>query len=247
MRFLVGMLSEKSIINRMLMVLQRWSIKRADAVITISEDMKQTLIAAGAIADKVTVAYNWENEIYGEEIERVNDGKFHVVYAGNIGVMQNVEIVVEAARHLSGYSEIQFDIYGNGARRKKCEEMAEGLNNIKFFDPVPANQAYSLYCNADVNVVPLAKGIIKTALPSKAAACLQCGKPVIFCINTDSEFARQLMNDGVKVVEPDNAVKLADVVVSANTQYSHCELLKYFDKNISISIYDKAMKALMQE
>lgn len=242
---IAGMLNERSLPAKVLLLLQKWSLKHADGIITISEDMKQTLISAGADPKKISVAYNWENEIHGEAIEKIDDGKFHVVYAGNIGVMQNVEIVVEAARLLKDNPAIQFDIYGNGARKAKCQEMAQGMTNVCFFDPVPADKAHSLYCNADVNVVPLAKGIIKTALPSKTAACLQCGKPTIFCMDMDSEWGKMLSKASYGACEADMPEKLANIILklsnSASRQAVPKEVLKIFGRQTTLAAYYQAL------
>ena len=232
-----GLVSEKSPVYRVLRWLQRWSLKRADGIVTISQDMKNTLVAAGAKEEKITVAYNWENEERGDRIEKEEDGKFHAVYAGNIGMVQNVELIVEAARLLRDKTHIQFDIYGNGARKKLCQEKAAGLPNIRFFEPVAAEKAYALYQNADVNLVPLAKGIIYTALPSKTAACLRCGKPVIFCIDEDSEFAGLLRENGILVASPTDAGELASAITKFTTSKDIGALQICFDKKRSLAVY----------
>lgn len=57
--------------------------------------------------------------------------KFNVVYAGNIGVMQNVEVVIEAARK-SEDPDVLFHIFGDGAYKQKLIEKASDLNNVIF-------------------------------------------------------------------------------------------------------------------
>lgn len=241
-----GLVSEKSFVYRVLRWLQRWALKRADGIVTISQDMKNTLVTAGAQEAKITVAYNWENEERGSQIEKEEDGKFHVVYAGNIGMVQNVELIVEAARLLQDEAHIQFDIYGSGARKKLCQEKAEGLKNIRFYEPVAAEQAYSLYQNADVNLVPLAKGIIYTALPSKTAACLRCGKPVIFCIDADSEFAKMLRENGIPVTSPTDAGDLAEEIQNRANKPGYGkngkELTKLFSPETALHIYGETVR-----
>ena len=239
------MLKEHSLPTSVLLFLQKWALKHADGIITISEDMKQTLISAGADSEKISVAYNWENEIHGEAIEKINDGKFHVVYAGNIGVMQNIEIIIDAARYLKDNPDIQFDIYGNGAQKTKCQEQAQGLTNVRFFEPVSADKAYSLYCNADANIVPLAKGIIKTAFPSKTAACLQCGKPVIFCVDEESEWGQQLTSSGLFVCSPNSAIDIVKAICKCKEipydGAAAASIAGAFNRKTSLSVYHKEL------
>lgn len=215
-----GMLSEQSIISKALFCLQKWALRHGSAIVTISEDMKETLVEAGAEAQNVSVAYNWANQVHGsmDPIEKPNDGKYHVVYAGNIGRMQNVEVVIRAAAQLKDYPQIQFDIYGNGALKEKCVALSQELktSNIRFFDPVPSEQAHFLYENADMNIVPLAENIIKTALPSKTAVCVSCGKPSIFTVGKDSTFSKTVSgNAGVAVIESNDAQGLARIVLES--------------------------------
>lgn len=213
--FIAGILKEKSLPAKVLLLLQRWALKHADRIITISEDMKQTLISAGADPRKISVAYNWENEIHGEPIAKVDDGRFHVVYAGNIGVMQNVELIIEAAKLLRENSKIVFDIYGSGTRENKCKKMAQNLSNVCFHSSVLVNQAFSLYLNADLNIIPLVPRGIMTAFPSKTATCVSCGKPVLFCVDKNSAWGKDLENSGGYVVNPNDYEELAEAIAKA--------------------------------
>jgi glycosyltransferase involved in cell wall biosynthesis len=66
------------------------------------------------------------------------------------------------------------------------------LDNVSFYPMQPSGYAPHIYSMADINIIPLAEGIIKTALPSKTAFCLSCGKPIIACLDMDSKFSRML-------------------------------------------------------
>lgn len=242
------MISEKSIISRILLKLQKWVLKHSTAVITISEDMRETLVEAGADPDKVHVVYNWKNSVNdeGKFIPKDQDGKFHVVYAGNIGRMQNVEVIVRAAAEIANHPEIQFDIYGNGALKETCIMLAQELHatNVTFFDPVPAAEAHSLYENADLNIVPLAKNIIKTALPSKTAVCIECGKPVIFAIGETSMAAKMISErESAKVIESDDFIGMTKLIMwfynnrnkaAENVQQFECFQKKNVNKYVNV-------------
>lgn len=243
--FLAGIVGEKSLPGRILFALQKWALRHVDGVITISEDMKKTLQAAGA--KNVWVAYNWKNDGNGEKLPGYDDGKFHAVYAGNIGVMQNVQLLIKAARYLKDQPEICIDIYGNGAHFEKCKEQAQDLTNVYFHDPVPVHQAFSLYENADVNLVPLAKGVIATALPSKTAVCLKCGKPVIFCFDEEAEFSKEMAAAGCPVVDPEDAEGLAKAIMEMqkNPVYPDESAKALFDKAKSLETYGKAVDYLV--
>ena len=84
---------------------QRYGYKHSDHIITISEDMKDTLVTDGIPVEKIEVVYNWsyQDELYenldlSPVSQMFDKNYFNVVYAGNIGVMQNVDILVETAK-----------------------------------------------------------------------------------------------------------------------------------------------------
>ena len=217
-----GTLKQSSPVFRILAGLQRAGYRRADHVITISEDMKDTLVADGTPAEKIEVVYNWsyQDELYDDmDLSPVAhlfpEDCFHAVYAGNIGVMQNVDVVVEAARLLKDDTGIRFLVIGDGVYRAKLEQRAKdyGITNISFRPMQPSELAPLIYHAADVNVIPLVKNVYKTALPSKTATCLACRQPVIFAIGKDSRFGQRVAQEaGCAVVESDSPEELAAAI-----------------------------------
>ena len=201
---------------------QRFGYKRADHIITISEDMKETLIADGVPAEKIEVVYNWsyQDEVY-ENLDfspvshMFKSDFFNVVYAGNIGVMQNVDILIEAAKLMKEDNSVWFHIIGNGVYKDKLEARAKeyGITNISFWPMQPPEFAPAIYSAADVNVIPLVKDVYRTALPSKTATCLACGKAIIFAIGKNSKFGQKAMKEAeCPVVESDKPDELVAAI-----------------------------------
>lgn len=217
-----GGLKRNSIVFKVLAAEQRYGYKHADHVITISEDMKETLVSDGVAADKVEVIYNWsyqdepyENVDLSPVSHMFDKNCFNVVYAGNIGLMQNVDILIEAASLMKADKSVWFHIIGNGVYREKLEAKAKeyGVSNISFWPMQPPELAPTIYCAADVNVIPLVKDVYRTALPSKTATCLACQKPIIFAIGKESKFGQKAMNEaGCLVVEADRAEELVGAI-----------------------------------
>lgn len=214
--------SVKGIVYKALSAEQRYAYRHADQIITISEDMRDLLIEKGADPKKTEVVYNWSysdnlynyEDVYSEKIaEFLPKDKFNVVYAGNIGTMQNVDIVVAAARCMQEENKIHFHIFGDGIYKKRLQSEAEGLTNISFWPMQPSELAPSIYAMADVNVIPLATNIYRTALPSKTATCIACKKPIIFCIGKDSRFGKLMSREqGFYVLDSSDVDKLVDTI-----------------------------------
>lgn len=224
---------------------QRFGYKRADRIITISEDMKETLIADGVSAEKIEVVYNWsyQDEVY-ENLDfspvshMFKSDFFKVVYAGNIGVMQNVDILIEAARLMKDDKSIWFHIIGNGVYKEKLETRAKeyGIQNISFWPMQPSEIAPLIYSTADINVIPLVKDVYKTALPSKTATCLACQKPIIFAIGRESKFGQKAVKEaGCLVVEADKPQELVDAIKTLQNGTKACSTGDFFTKYCGIT------------
>lgn len=216
--------SAKGIVYKILSAEQRYAYRHADQIITISEDMKELLIEKGADSQKTEVVYNWSytdnlyryEDVYSEKIAKfLSTGKFNVVYAGNIGAMQNVDVVVETAKLMQDEEDVHFHIFGDGMYKERLQHEAEGLSNISFWPMQPSELAPSIYAMADVNVIPLAPNIYRTALPSKTATCIACGKPIVFCIGRESKLLNILEQNGLCAFVPsDDAKCLAESVLN---------------------------------
>lgn len=230
----------KGIVYKILSAEQRYAYRHADQIITISEDMKELLIEKGADSQRTKVVYNWSytdslyryEDVYSEKIAKfLSAGKFNVVYAGNIGTMQNVDVVVETAKLMQDEEDIHFHIFGDGMYKERLQREAERLSNISFWPIQPSELAPSIYAMADVNVIPLAPNIYRTALPSKTATCIACQKPIIFCFGNQSKFGRWIAQvPGYYLTEPDQpqnlrkaikAVKESNVTVCSDKLFLH--------------------------
>ncbi|MGE9976771.1 glycosyltransferase family 4 protein [Coprococcus catus] len=223
------LISEGSFLYKYFEMWQKSVYKNADKLICISDDMKDFIVSKGVDADKIEVIYNWGYsddvvDIPWEENEFVKKynlsrDKFYAIYAGNIGKMQNVEIVVNAAKELQDREDIQFLIIGDGARREAIEEMASGLKNVTMLPMQPSELATHIYSAAGVNIIPLVAGGTKTAMPSKTGVVLSCGKPVIFTFGSGSRFAKKVMeNKAGASVNPTDYTEFAHLIRDFSNQ-----------------------------
>ena len=230
-----GLMAEGSLMYRYFEWWQLQAYRLSDKFITISDDMKALLVNKGVKPDRVRVIYNWG---YGDEkvtipfeenefakANALSPDVFYAVYAGNIGRMQNVELVVKAAEKLQAREDIRLLIIGDGVNRDTIAEMAAALPNVTMLPLQPSELATSIYRAAGVNLIPLVDGGVKTALPSKTGVCLSCGKPVIFCFGENCAFAdtvrRYHAGDCVSATDPQ---KLADAIaVLADNRTDVCE------------------------
>lgn len=191
-----GLIKQNGLLYKYFESWQRYVYKKADKIICISDDMKDFIVSKGIDEKKIDVIYNWG---YSDETVNIpwEENKFvrkyglkkdfYAVYAGNIGKMQNVELIVRAAKKMP---ETKFLIIGDGAKREEIEKMVEGMDNVTMFPLQPPELAEHIYSMAGVNIIPLVEGGSKTAMPSKTGVVLSCGKPVIFCFGHGTRFSK---------------------------------------------------------
>lgn len=195
-----GLIKEKSLLYKYFEMWQQAVYKNSDKMICISDDMKKFIKSKGISEKKINVIYNWgysnetvdipwDENLFVKKYNLSHD-KFYAIYAGNIGRMQNVELVVRAAEKLESNTNIQFLIIGDGAYKENIEKEVKekNLSNVKMLPLQDSKLATSIYSAAGVNIIPLVPGGIKTALPSKTGVCLACGRPVVFCFDKQSAF-----------------------------------------------------------
>lgn len=214
-----GLISRGGLLYRFFEAWQRYVYKKADKLICISDDMKDFIVSKGVDEKKIEVIYNWGYsdevvDIPWEENEFVKKYRlkkdFYAVYAGNIGKMQNVDLVIRAARKLP---DTEFLIIGDGARRAEIEKQAEGQANVRMLPLQPPELAEHIYCMAGVNIIPLVEGGPKTAMPSKTGVVLSCGRPAIFCFGAGTRFAQTVQECGAGTsVSATDETELADAI-----------------------------------
>ena len=217
-----GLIKQRGLLYRYFELWQRYVYKKADRIICISDDMKDFIVSKGVDERKIDVIYNWG---YSDDVVNIPweenkfvakygiEKDFYAVYAGNIGKMQNVELVVRAAKKMPS---TKFLIIGDGANREKIERMAEGADNIRMLPLQPPEFAEHIYSMAGVNIIPLVDGGPKTAMPSKTGVVLSCGRPVVFCFGSESKFGKLVEESGagisVSAIDEDELVAAIEKV-----------------------------------
>lgn len=219
----VGMINKNSLIAKTFLQLQMYAFQKSSVIVTISQDMKNRLNQVyGINKNKIYVAYNWShlsnktnNYNFFNEQFPLKKGNVKVVYAGNLGKMQNVELIVRTATLFLDYENIEFYIIGSGGNERELKKMVEEANmrNVFFLPMQPPERAQDIYQSADINIIPLQKGIIYTALPSKTADCFSVNKPVIFCIDEESLFAQTLNRYKIPVSSPTDPEELKNAIL----------------------------------
>ena len=169
--------------------------RRAAAVIGIAPTMVRTLVERGVDPSRAHLVYNWADEqpLAGNADGPCRSGA-SILYAGNVGDMQDLETAVLAA-HQARDAGVTLTIVGDGVALPRVRALAEelGVTNVTFQGRVPPKQMGAHYRAADYALVTLKDlPAFRGTIPSKLQGALSYGKPVVTTVQGD---VRALVED----------------------------------------------------
>ena len=209
----VGAISNRGVIQ-LLEVLERLVYRRAEVVTVLSEDLRSNVEAkivhtgtTNRAADKVRVIPNFVDTERIRPQARDNSYRSEfalgtrtvVMYAGNLGFSQPLELMVEAARELTDRSDVVFVINGDGSRRQELESLASGLDNIVFVDYQPVERLAEVLAAGDLHVIALRRGLARSSVPSKLYSILAAGRAVLASLDEGTEVANVVSSAGAGI------------------------------------------------
>lgn len=218
-------------------MMERWVYRKNSRIITISEEMKRTIMSQKCPAEKIDVIYNWadteslhhvsraENKLMDEL--NVPKDKFIVSYAGDIGLFQGWPVIVEAAKKAHAQNQdIIFVIIGSGSYKAQLEKQVaeEGLDYILIRPLQPASRCAEIYSIGDLELVSIEPGLSKMALPSKTFVIMSAGSAVLSLVDQTSDIAQMIKEkDMGYTLEHGNADALTNTILKAYEKREHLE------------------------
>ena len=191
---------QSAAVNRTLDRVNRYLLREADAVVALGERMKRRLVEEkGAAPSGVHVIHNWA------DCDAIRPGpkdnafsrahgladRFVLMHSGNVGLSQNLDLLVEAAARLQSCERLVIAVVGDGARRQTLQDQAlrRGLTNIRFFPYQPKELLHESFASADAFLVSLKPGLEGYIVPSKLYGILASGRPFVAAVDPSCEAA----------------------------------------------------------
>jgi glycosyltransferase involved in cell wall biosynthesis len=214
------------LVNGTLERLNRYLLRRARRVIALGDTMARRLIEGkGADPARLRVVHNWADTRAIVPSEKRNpfaeshglQDRFVVLHAGNIGLSQNLDVVIDAAERLRDRPSILFLFIGDGSRRASLEAAvaARGLVNVRFLPYQPREDLRWTYAASDLCLVSLKPGLAGYIVPSKLYPILAAGRPCVAAVEAASETAAIASRHGCGVlVPPGDAAAMADAIAA---------------------------------
>ena len=192
--------------------LEKFLYSKASAITVLSEEMATNIKTKSPdslvhvisnFADIASITPQDRNTPY-RATHNLAD-KTVVMYAGNVGYSQPLEIMLNAAKQLT-QDDLIFVINGEGSQLQSLKDAANDLPNLLFVDYQPPEDLPQVLASADIHVIALGKGLAKSSVPSKLYSILAAARPVLASVDVNSEIVKviQAANAGL-VVPPEDA------------------------------------------
>lgn len=221
---LAGLLRE-GLLVRFMSRLEKFVYRRADHILVPTEGARQNLIGKGVSAERVTALPHWIDESLftaGDEsalrdttrAELGWDGRFVLLFAGNHGLVQALDKVIEAAPLLSG-TNVRIAFVGDGADKERLVELARRIapaGTVEFIDRQPIERMPALMAASDALLVHLRKSeLSRYILPSKTMAYLAAGRPILMAMEGAAADLVEASGGGI-VIPSEDPARLAEAV-----------------------------------
>lgn len=238
----LGLIKSQIIIN-VLRSLEKWILSRVDITTSISDGMISKIATKNEKA-KIVALPNWVDidfikPLSKEESLRAELGfdkeDFIVLYSGNLGEKQGLEIIIDAAKNLRmKYAKIKFLICGEGAYRNELVRLAEGSDNIFFKSLQPYNKLPGLLASADIHLILQKRAAADLVLPSKLTSIAASGGFSLVAAEENTSLYETVTQYEIGlIIEPENAESLEDGIEKSYT--------------LDLNVYEKNARTYAEE
>ena len=242
-----GLTKKNSLLWKIGRNIENTTYSTADRIIVISEFCKKNIQEKGVSASKITLISNWIDLKEVEHIKRddnglfdelkIDRGKFIVLYAGNMGETQGIDVILSAADNLQIHNDVYFVLFGSGSKydtiKSKVKELK--LDNVTIYPVMKMNRISEVYSMGNVALITCKKGTGKAGLPSKLWTIMGCGTPIISAFDLESDLVKHIIASRSGIcVEPENAKELSEAILNMyleKTIFSSSTMREYVREN----------------
>ncbi|MBC6431847.1 colanic acid biosynthesis glycosyltransferase WcaI [Nostoc sp. HG1] len=219
----IGLLKNKWMI-RTLAALEKFAYRSAHTISVIADGFRENLVNKGVPVNKIVCIPNWVNVNFICPLPKQNnswisshqiDGKFVVLYSGNIALTQGLETVIEAAVCLRHIREIVFVIVGESIALQRLQKycLLNGADNVLLLPLQPREKLPEMLAASDVGLIVQKRNVISFNMPSKIPLLLASGRPIVGSVPATGTAAKAIkLSGGGIIVEPESPDAMAAAV-----------------------------------
>ncbi|HEY6374270.1 MAG TPA: glycosyltransferase WbuB [Edaphobacter sp.] len=168
-------------------------------VSSISRKMVERVLTKGVSSSNAILFPNWVDieAIHPQPCATLNpyrrelnlEGKALILYSGNMGAKQGLELLAPLAQSFEHDSRVHFLFCGDGAFRAQLESLVAHRSNVTLLPLQPLNRLNDLLNAADIHLLPQRAGAADLVMPSKLTGMLSSGRPIIATADADTQVA----------------------------------------------------------
>ncbi|MEH2421327.1 MAG: glycosyltransferase family 4 protein [Nostoc sp.] len=219
----IGLLKNKWMI-RTLAALEKFAYRTAHTISVIADGFRENLVNKGVPVNKIVCIPNWVNLNFIHPLPKQNnswisshqlDGKFVVLYSGNIALTQGLETVIEAAVCLRHLRDIVFVIVGESRALQRLQEycLLNGADNVLLLPLQSRDKLPEMLAASDVGLIVQKRNVISFNMPSKIPLLLASGRPIVGSVPATGTAAKAIkLSGGGIIVEPESPDAMAAAV-----------------------------------
>lgn len=187
-----GMTHKGSLLWKVGRLIEDFTYRRADVIVVISVDFKRNIMAKGVPEEKIKVIYNWVEEDAVVDVPRsdnvlfprygLDPEKFYLTYAGNIGLTQNLDLLLEIMAELKEEApDVRLVLIGEGAYKNRVEEIIaeKQLDNVVLLPFQPYEEISHVFSLGNAGLVISKPGVGENSVPSKTWSIMSASRPVL--------------------------------------------------------------------
>ena len=185
-----------NLVYRCLLPMDKWVVKNTTVSVVIGNKIKDFFVRTRNVSpDKIQVVYNWQDETrYPNVLTQKKDNEpFTFMYVGSISKAANLYLVLDAFLDAK-IEDAQLVFAGSGNELESLKASARGNPCVSFIE-ARADNVGTIQSKADVLILPLLPSVALRAVPSKTAAYLFSHKPILACVENESDVA-EIINEG---------------------------------------------------
>ncbi len=260
----MGMIKNKTLF-KIMYKMERYIMDNAVVVSSISDGMLNKIRGKQLKRDNTYLFPNWVDTKFIKSLSKQDSlleklgyslDDFIVLYSGNMGEKQGLEIVIEAADLLKDNARIKFVMVGEGNTRTGLENSAKEkkLENIRFFPLQPYADLPKLLAMADIHLVLQKKSASDLVLPSKLTGILSAGGVAIISAGENSYLYNEVKQNNLGVtIAPENGKNLSDAILSLMNDTAACDVYRanalkysaqYLDKDSILTRFENLLKTV---
>ena len=228
-------------IFKLLCWLDNQTLRRAAAIIVLSQDMRNTLTLRGLGTLPVHVINNFLLDDFSNTDMDVSawmkgPDRTRIIFAGNLGKFQNLHLLSDGiAPCLNANPSLELFFLGSGSEEAKLKKRWAHTSQVKFAPFMPFAAAKTLIADADIGIVSLAPNIYHVSYPSKVLSYLGLGLPLLVLVEPESQLASEIQSAGIGMVPASlTPSDIAKTVTALSTLQK--DTTAWYNENASIEV-----------